>query len=208
VTRDPWHRITTASDISDLVNEIESRNNEKNRREAQKFQLSLFHTWFVDKGNPLYVWAAVKYCADKELHLPEWVIESLTRTADDLLKIARTTAPGDAPKAALKALGLSVLTGKESPFQEFELATKRELVCLSFARKILSGAPHKQARWDVANESEKVSIQTVDSWLRDFYPDKRGDLETWGDFFRRKTNLEGPDYDKLLASLLYFQASS
>jgi len=203
VTSDPWHRITTASSIDDLVNEIESRQNEKNRREAQAIWLGALQTWFVEKGNPLCVWAAVKYCSDRKLPLPDWVLVDLGLIAHDLLEVANTTLPRDAPKAALKALGLSAPKGQGSPFEEFQRATKREPFCISFGRKILfEKSPYGQTKLDVAKEFS-VSPELVDVWLRSFFPDKRGTSETWLEFFQRKTNLEGSDYDKLLASLLY-----
>jgi hypothetical protein len=119
-----------------------------------------------------------------------------------LLEIAKSAAPSDAADECLKALGLSRGRGKGSPFEEFRLWEKRAHACESFARRILEGEAYKNARLDTAKEC-KISGETLDVWLRDFFPAKQGD-ETWLDFFRRKTALEGPDFDKTLCAFLGF----
>jgi hypothetical protein len=190
-----------SDDFAAKFAELEAAQKERQRLSGQEHELARFEHWYKEDGNPLCAWGAISYCAQKGSALPDWVSEYLSQAAASLLDVAEKASPRFAGEESLKALGLSRPTGQTSPFEEFQRARKRQDACVLFARHVLDGTEYKIAQEDVTIRFD-ISIATLNNWLRYFFPGRNSDDETWLDFFRRKTNLYGPDFDPALSAVL------
>jgi hypothetical protein len=189
-----------AKTLEDHVAEIEQRNAFRNKQNAIDYWLSQYERHFAETGNPICVWATIRYCDEKGIDLPEWVLTYLHESASRVLEIAEGPAK-TAGGRCLHALGFSRAGKKESPFEDWSRWKRREPACLDFARRICSGNAQKNARSDTAG-AFNVAPTTLDTWLCDFFPEKGQRKETWSDFFRQELDLEGPRFNKALAALL------
>jgi hypothetical protein len=181
------------------IAEIEARSLMRNKRQAVEHEVSRLGAYYAETGNPLCVWAIIRYCDDKGVDLPGWARDYLSKSAVAIMEIA--TGPAKtAPDRCLEALGLRLPRGKESPFEEYRRWTLREPACVEFARLICAGTVYKNARLDAAGKFG-VSPTTLDVWLRDFFPG-RGQGERWSEFLKQVLDLEGPRFSPTLSSAM------
>jgi hypothetical protein len=131
--------------------------------------------------------------------MPAWVLKYLRNTASSIMDIAAGPAK-TAPDRCVEALGFRLPRGHESPFEDWRRWARREPACVAFAHKICGGAAYKNARADVARESN-VAATTLEKWLSDFFPGK-GQDETWPEFLRAELDIEGPRYNKTFAATM------
>jgi hypothetical protein len=185
--------------LEDIVAEIEARNQRRNRENAVEGWIALAEDYFAKSGNPLCVWATIRYCDEKGVGLPGWVTTYLVKSAARVIEIAAGPAK-TAPERCLDALGFRRPRGQESPFEDWYRWTRREPACLEFARRVCGGEALKKARYGTA-ATFNVAETTLDAWLREFFPGKGG-KETWNEFFKHELDLEGPRYNKTLSALL------
>ena len=79
--------------------------------------LEIWEHRYKKSKNPLYAWRALQQAHELDLAVPEWVLDYLLKTADDLLKISGGL--GDTTQATIaEALGLKT-AGAGSQFKRF-----------------------------------------------------------------------------------------
>ena len=189
-----------ADEVEKLIAEIEQRNALRNKQNAIDYWLSEYERYFAQTSNPLCVWSTIHFCNLKGVAMPGWVLAYLIETAAKMHGEVATADPEEAARRSLKAMGLSRTRGQESPFTEWRLWQKREKACLDFAQAILAGEVYKNAKADVARDSEIAEL-SLDLWLRNFFPGKT-EHEEWPDFFKNELDVYSDRFNPGLAALL------
>ena len=103
-----------ADEVEKLIAEIEQRNVLRDKQNAIDDWLNEYERYFAETSNPICVWATIRYCDEKGIGLPDWVMAYLVRSASRVLKIAEGPAK-QAAERCVGALGFSLTTGRSRP---------------------------------------------------------------------------------------------
>lgn len=117
-------------------------------KERHNIELDIHEANFRKGDHNLAAWRAMDYCQSKNLPFPTWVIEYLSNTASNLLKIDK---PGrTAHQQVFKAIGIK---GKE--FSQFHNAGRDLDICRRVEQHIQGGKTVTKARKEAAKEGEE-----------------------------------------------------
>ena len=130
---------------------------------------------WLEQGNPIWPWVAIKSSSHNKHPYPQWVCDYLEKTAEQLL--SDNARGGDFARKLPSILGFQTKRGPKHPLKIAKRMLKIEKFAMKFAKHILAGTKPSIARKDAASECDRywgdVDDKVLQAALREHFGLKR-----------------------------------